>query len=365
MRTGYTLPSTISGAVLCLVLCMFLCVVSCGGRVSNVPEESARPVGTPVVIEAPLGLPPVPIPANNPPTAETIELGKRLYFSNVLSVDSSLSCASCHDPKMGFADGRAVSIGVHGKKGSRNAPTILNAVYGKQLFWDGRADGLEEQVSGPMLNSLEMGHTEEGIVRACREDKELRELFVKAFGPGVPTMEKVTMAIASFERTLVSGNSPVDRFLFAGDRTALSSAAQRGLEVFRNPAKGNCAVCHSIQRDFALFTDNQFHNLGTGLDAEGELTDLGLYKTTHRDGDQGAFRTPSLRNVAQTAPYMHDGSLKTLKDVIDFYVGGGSSNPYLDPLIKPLTHLTKQERADLVAFLESLTGDLPGEKQAQ
>jgi cytochrome c peroxidase len=237
----------------------------------------------------------------------------------------------------------------------------VNAVYSTRLFWDGRAATLEQQVAGPMLNSLEMAHTVEGIIEGCMNDTEVRNLFEAAFGPGPPTLEKITMAIASYERTLVSGNSPVDRFLFAGQNDALSGSARRGLEVFRNPSKGNCAVCHTIQRDYALFTDNRFHNLGTGLNAEGEIVDLGLYQTTGREGDRGAFRTPSLRNVAATAPYMHNGSLKTLKDVVDFYVGGGSSNPHLDPLIKPLTHLTKDERADLVTFLESLTGDKPAE----
>jgi cytochrome c peroxidase len=304
-------------------------------------------------------LPELPIPADNPPTAMTIALGKKLYFSPILSVDKTLSCASCHDPRLGFADGRSVSVGVHGRSGKRNAPTVLNAAYNKLQFWDGRAANLEAQVSGPMLNSIEMGHSLEGVERNCAEDAEIRRMFEAAFGPGPPTMVGVMKAIASFERTLLSGNSPADRFLFGGDKGALSASAQRGLEVFRNPRKGNCTLCHTMQSRFALFTDNAFHNLGAGLDPRGEIPDLGRYLQTHREGDQGAFRTPSLRNVALTAPYMHDGSLKTLKEVVDFYVGGGSSNPFLDRQINPLTHLTGQERNDLTAFLEALTGELP------
>jgi cytochrome c peroxidase len=319
-----------------------LSLISCGGP--------SKPAGTPVEIASPLGLPEMAIPHDNPPTAETITLGSKLYFSTVLSVDRTLSCASCHDPELAFQDGQPVSTGVHKKKGSRNAPTILNAAFNKVQFWDGRADSLEAQVSGPMLNSLEMGHTLQGVERSVASDAELPPMFVKAFGPGPPTMEKITKAIASFERTLVSGNSPFDRYQYGVDKTALSASAQRGLEVFRNPAKGNCAVCHTIEDKYALFSDQEFHNLGVGLNAEGELTDLGHGK--------GEFRTAPLRNVARTAPYMHDGSLKTLKEVVDFYVGGGSSNPFLDKQIKPLTHLTKEERADLVAFLESLTGEI-------
>jgi cytochrome c peroxidase len=319
--------------------------------------SSSNPKGTPVAIPSPLGLPPLVIPADNPPTPETIALGKELYFSRVLSVDGTLSCASCHDPENGFADPRRVSAGVHGKVGTRNAPTILNAAFNKLQFWDGRADGLEAQVSGPMLNSLEMGHTLEGIERGVAASDHLRPMFQKAFGSGRPTMEKITKAIASFERTLLSGNSPFDRYQYAGDRNALGDSAKRGLAVFRDPEKGNCAVCHTIEAGYALFSDGKFHNLGVGLSPEGELTDLGRYEVTRQDKDKGAFRTPSLRNVAKTAPYMHDGSLKTLKEVIDFYVGGGSSNEFLDQQIKPLTHLTQQERADLAAFLESLSGE--------
>jgi cytochrome c peroxidase len=171
-------------------------------------------------------------------------------------------------------------------------------------------------------------------------------------------MDKVVKAIAGFERTLLSGNSPFDRYQYGGDKTALSAAATRGLAIFTDKTRGNCSTCHTIGERFALFTDGKFHNLGAGMNANGELADEGRYTHTGSDADRGAFRTPSLRNVAQTAPYMHDGSLKTLKDVINFYVGGGNSTPQLDREIKPLK-LSEQDRSDLVIFLEALTGDMP------
>ena len=337
-------------------------LLSCGGAnplaKTREPQASAlvRPIGKSISVNTPLGLLPVPVPLDNPLTAETIALGEKLFFSPALSVDGTLSCASCHNPLLAFADGRQISVGVHAKKGKRNSPTLLNAAYNPLQFWDGRSIDLEAQASGPMLNSIEMGHTLASLEQRCSEDPELRQMFVQAFGPGPVTMDGISKALASFERTLVSGNSPFDRFFYGKQNNALSASAQRGLAVFRDEKKGDCAECHTIQENFALFTDGEFHNLGVGLDPQGELTDLGRYTHSKREGDQGKFRTPTLRHVAQTAPYMHDGSLKTLKEVVDFYVAGGNSNDYLDKDMKPLT-LTAQERADLVAFLESLTGD--------
>ncbi|MBY0374363.1 MAG: c-type cytochrome [Bryobacteraceae bacterium] len=319
---------------------------SCGG----VPKGpvSTRALGDAIQIEAPLGLPPVPVPDGNPPTAATIALGEKLYFSKRLSSDGTVACATCHDPERGFADGSRVSTGVAGRKGKRNAPTVLNAAYRVPLFWDGRAKSLEEQAAGPIQNELEMNQKASELEARLTADAEFRALFERAYGSPEATMERITAAIASYERTVVSGGSAFDRYLYGGDRIAMSESAVRGLEVFRNPEKGNCAKCHTIGREYALFTDNQFHNVGAGMNAEGELTDLGKEK--------GMFRTPTLRDVARTAPYMHDGSLKTLKEVVDFYVGGGNANPNLDKEIRPLTHLTRQERTDLVAFLESLNG---------
>ncbi|MEZ5398162.1 MAG: cytochrome c peroxidase [Bryobacteraceae bacterium] len=323
------------------------------------PETPAMPVGTVMEIKAPLGLPPVPLPADNPPTADTIALGRKLYYDGKLSVDGTVSCAFCHNPKFGFSDGQKTSLGVKAQRGGRNAPTVWNSAYSTTQFWDGRAPSLEEQAGGPMQNPIEMAHTPDGVIAAVNANPEYKPLFEKAYGPGPATFQKVRYAIASFERTVLTGNSPFDKYMWGGDKKAMSASAIRGLDVFRDPKKGNCAVCHTIEKDHALFTDNKFHNLGEGVDSKGELKDLGRYEVTKIEADKGAFKTPTLRNIAESGPYMHDGSLKTLKDVVDFYVGGGNSNPWRDKEIKSLDHLSKQERADLVAFMESLTGETP------
>lgn len=323
------------------------------------PHRPPVPIGVHVEIVAPLGLPPVPIPADNPPTAGTIALGRRLYYDPALSVDRTVSCATCHNPKFGFTDGEPVSDGVRKQKGTRNAPTVLNAAYSPLQFLDGRAPSLEKQAEGPVQNPVEMAYTLEGVEKRLTADPSYRAAFEKAFGPGPITYEMVEKAIASFERTVISGDSPFDRYYFGGDKKALSESAKRGFEVFRDPKKGNCTACHAIGEKYALFTDNKFHNIGVGANPSGELADLGLYMVTKNDADRGAFRTPSLRNIALTAPYFHDGSRKTLKDAIDYYIGGGNSNPHLDKEIHVLDFLTGQERADLLAFLESLTGRVP------
>jgi len=329
-------------------------LVACGQKV----QEQAKPIGTPVSIQSPLGLPPVPIPENNPPTEDTIALGRMLYYDSHLSATDTISCANCHNPTLYFTDGRPVSQGVNGKKGTRNAPTVLNAAFNPVQFWDGRATSLEDQAGGPIQNPVEMDMPHNQMEAKMGKITNYQGAFNKAFGKGPITLQKVEMAVASFERTLLSGNSPFDRYQYGGDKNALSPSAIRGLALFKDKNKGNCVTCHTIEEKFALFSDGKFHNLGTGLDDEGNLKDQGRYNETHLDADRGAFRTPTLRNVAKTAPYMHDGSEKTLKDVVDFYVGGGSSNPHLDKEIKELK-LDGTERADLVAFLESLTGDLP------
>ena len=323
------------------------------------PAPTVRPVAAVIEIKAPLGLPPVPVPADNPPTAETIALGRRLYYDPILSVDNTVSCASCHGPDKGFAHGKNVSDGVQGKLGDRNSPTVLNAAYYKVQFWDGRAPSLEKQAEGPVQNPVEMAHTLAGVEQKLMADPTYREQFRQAWGTHQITYEMVGKSIASFERTVISGNSPFDRFSYGGDKKALSPAAQRGLKLFLDPKKGNCNACHTIGEEYALFTDNKFHNIGIGADTKGNLADLGRYKETKMEGDQGAFKTPSLRNVALTAPYMHDGSLVTLKDVMDYYVGGGNTNPYLDKEMRTLDFLTFDERRDILAFLESLTGEMP------
>lgn len=322
----------------------------------------ARPIGKPVELASPLGLPPIPVPGDNPATAETIELGRRLYYDTRLSVDGTISCASCHNPDFGFSDGASVSEGVNGQKGGRNAPTVFNTAFYTSQFWDGRSPSLEDQAAGPVQNPIEMAHTLDEVEKILAADSSYRTLFDKAFGPRPIRYEMVGKAIAAFERTIVSGNSPFDRYFYRGDEIALSEAARRGLEIFRNPEKGNCTACHVL----GLFTDNLFHNIGVGVQDDGELTDLGRFNVTGKASDRGAFKTPSLRNIALTGPYMHDGSLETLSEVIDFYVGGGNSNPHLSPQLKVLSPLTETgeenwSRADLEAFLETLTGELPAE----
>lgn len=351
----------------CVLVCLAAVAaifIACSQKPAPVTQAvAAKPVGTPIPIVAPLGLPAVPIPADNPPTAETVSLGRRLYYDTALSVDNTISCASCHDPKFGFGDGKQFSVGVRKQLGNRNSPTVINAAYYTTQFWDGRAGTLEQQAEGPVANPVEMAHTLKGVEQRLMADPTYRAEFKNAFGADVITYEMVGKAIASFERTVVSGNSPFDRYMYGGEKKALSASAKRGLEVFRNPKRGNCAVCHTIEEKFALFTDNKFHNLGVGvklaINGETELTDLGRFKVTNVEADKGAFRTPSIRNIALTAPYMHDGSHKNLKEVLDFYVGGGNSNPHRDKEIRPLDFLTGQEQADLIEFMKSLTGEMP------
>jgi cytochrome c peroxidase len=318
------------------------------------------PIGAIVHIDAPLGLPPVPIPPGNPETEETIALGRRLFYDKKLSRDNTVACATCHDPQTGFTDGKPHSVGVGGKFGVRNAPTVVNAAYMPLLFWDGRSPSLEAQSAMPIANPIEMGQGHDILVSHLNADPEYKAAFQRAFGPGPATLGKVEKAIASFERTLISGNSPFDRYEYGGDKKAMSPAAIRGLQVFLNPQEGNCAACHTIGPKYALFTDGKFHNTGAGVDGEGNLLDVGRFAETKLEADKGAFKTPTLRNVALSAPYMHDGSLKTLKDVVDFYAGGGNSNPEQDPQMKKIS-LTGPERADLVAFLESLNGQMPAD----
>ncbi len=318
----------------------------------------AVPAGVAIEIAAPLGLPAVPFPPDNTPTAETVALGRRLYYDTAFSVDHTVSCATCHHPDAAFADPKPVSVGVQGKTGTRNSPTVFNSAYYVVQFWDGRAPSLEKQAEGPVENPVEMAHTLRGVEERLAQDASYVAAFERAFGPGPITYEKVEKAIATFERTVVSGNSPFDRWHFGGEKQAVPAAVRRGFEVFRDPQKGNCAVCHTVEEKHALFTDNKFHNIGVGV-RDGMPTDMGRWEVTKVESDRGAFKTPSLRNIALTAPYMHDGSLKTLKDVIDFYLGGGNSNPHLDKEIRALGFLSGRERADLLAFLESLTGEMP------
>lgn len=317
------------------------------------------------------------VPPENPVTPEKIALGRKLFFDKRLSRDATVSCATCHDPKHGFSDGKKVSEGVGGKKGARNAPTVLNAVFNEFQFWDGRAGSLEEQSKGPMTNPVEMAAvSHDAVVATLKAQPGYPEEFRKAFGREI-TIDDVAAAIASFERTAVSGDSAFDRFV-AGEKTALSESAQRGWGLWNGKAR--CNTCHPFGDATPNFSDNKFHNIGVaakGRDFAGlarqaasssdpqqlafhpDFTELGRYVVTKQPKDIGAFKTPGLRDVALNAPYMHDGSEKTLLDVVVFYDKGGEPNPYLDGGIVALK-LTEQERLDLVGFMESLTGQGAG-----
>jgi cytochrome c peroxidase len=340
---------------------LFLALTSCfpGRAQSTAGNSPVMPVGKPVQIKPPLGLPPVPIPADNPPTEETIALGRRLYYDPSLSVDGTISCASCHTPEFAFSDNEPTSQGVGKQHGTRHAPTVINSAYGTLQFWDGRAASLEEQAKGPMANPVEMAHTLDGVVQRLQADANYPALFKKAWGTDQITIDMVAKSIASFERTVLAGDSPFDRFFFDHDSRALSPEAQRGLHIFVDPRKGNCAVCHPIDQGYALFTDNKFHNLGVGADARGNLQDLGRSVVTKKEEDTGCFKTPTLRNLANRGPYMHDGSLPTLKAVFAHYIIGGVWNPHLDREMRALDRLTADEREDLLQFLDSLNGKLP------
>jgi cytochrome c peroxidase len=295
----------------------------------------------------PLGLYRVTAPAANPTSPDKVELGRLLYFDPRLSADGTVSCATCHAPAQAFADPRPVSIGVRGGRGTRNSPTVINAAYLDFQFWDGRARSLEQQAAGPITNPVEMANTAANAERTLSAIAGYAPLFTRAFGsPGI-TMDRITQAIAAFERTVLSGNSAYDRYK-AGDERALTDAQLRGLGVFVK--KGQCSQCHTDP----LFTDGQFHNIGVGM--ESAAPDPGRYTVTKNAADRGAFRTPPLREVARTAPYMHDGSMRTLAEVVDFYDRGGTPNPQLDPKMTPLG-LTAQDKRDLIAFLEGLSGE--------
>ncbi len=300
--------------------------------------------------ELPLGLDAdyMQIPEDNPITPEKAELGKLLYFDKRLSRGGTVSCATCHDPNKGFTDQIPASIGIDEQVGTINAPTVLNSAYMFFQFWDGRAATLEEQAKGPIENPIEMGFTHEEAVAAITAIEGYKLYFKKAFGDEDITIDRIAKAIATFERTVLSGNSAWDRHTQLKDEAALSESAKRGLELFEGKAR--CTQCHV---GFTL-TDSLFHNLGVGMDAEDP--DLGRFKVTGNEADKGAWKTPTLRDIQRTAPYMHDGSIETLEEVIELYDEGGEANPWLDPKMQPL-NLTEQEEADLLAFMLSLEGD--------
>ncbi len=298
-------------------------------------------------IRVPLGLLPIQWPQDNPYTKEKASLGKLLYFDKRLSMDGTVSCAMCHHPKFAFADGLAVSKGIKGQIGGRSAPTVFNRAYSLAQFWDGRAATLEEQAKGPMINPIEMGNTHEALVKNLTNVPGYRTLFKSVFGTDELTIDHVAKAIATYERTVLSGNSPYDRWK-AGNKKAMTADQVRGKDIFFG--KGRCDACH----EGINFTSNSFHNIGVGTDKA--HPDEGRFIVTKNLADWGAFKTPTLREVARTGPYMHDGGMKTLEEVVDFYDKGGLPNKNLDKTIRKLD-LTTQEKQDLVAFLKALNGE--------
>lgn len=354
-------------------------------RVQQGPVPEANPLSRPKPlgqVGLPIDLTRQVIPPDNPQTLDKIALGEKLFFDGRLSADGRVACSTCHDPARAFTDGKPVSIGIEGHAGQRNAPTILNALYNKSQFWDGRVETLEEQAALPIVNPNEMGQPSlDAAVGKIVEDAEYRQAFQQAFGRE-PNGADLVRAIASYERTQISFDSPFDHFI-AGEKNAIDDSARRGWELFNK--KGRCNKCHALdekQRDVTTFTDHEFHNIGIGMrrhdvvslarQAEqfigsghletvdraainAEMSALGRFLITEKEADIAAFKTPNIRNVLVTAPYFHDGSQETLWDVIDHYnKGDGSDNPYLDEDIQPLA-LMEQEIDDLVAFLASLT----------
>ncbi len=334
-----------------------------------------------------LGLPDLPVPADNPQTQAKIELGRLLFNDARLSGDGTISCASCHQPEKAFTDGLPVAEGINGQKGTRNAPTVVNSVFYQTFFHDGRAASLEEQALGPFLNPIEHGlKDKKNLAEIVKQDKKYLEKFAEVFGISKDqiTAEHIAKAIASFERTVINGNSLFDQYFYGRKREVLSESAARGSRIFRR--KGNCSNCHEMNWKNAFFSDNNFYNIGvgskklnpvlddflrkirSGVDPEKvnltaqQRSELGRFNVTKIIADIGKFKTPSLRNVALTGPYMHDGSIASLEEVIDYYDKGGDDNQFKDSAIFPLK-LTDQEKKDLVAFLRSLTSSSYLKKQ--
>jgi cytochrome c peroxidase len=295
----------------------------------------------------PPGLPPVPWPEDNPYSPARAELGRILFFDGRLSANGIVACAFCHEPEHAFAGGTRLSRGVNGKLETRRTPTLINRAWGKSQFWDGRALTLEAQIIVPLTNPDEMGMTPEQVVQRISGIQGYQPLFAAAFGDNAVTFDRITKAVATFERTIVSGNSAYDRYR-AGDKSALTKQQKDGLEFFNK--KGECAECHSGPN----FTNEKFANLGIGM-AQVD-PDPGREAITKKRGDLGKFKTPTLRDLARRAPYMHDGSEKNLSEVLDVYAKGGLPNPHLDTRLTPF-YLDEETRQALLTFLDSLNGE--------
>lgn len=324
--------------------------------VAETPGTDRRPVGseqsvsqTPARLSIPVGLDLyMPIPEDNPLLTDRVDLGRRLFSDPILSRESTLTCATCHDPRRVFTDGRSLSVGVFGRKGVRHVPTLINRGYGQAFFWDGRAARLEDQVLQPIENPTELGLTVEEAIERLNGDRDYVSRFETAFAR-TPNAQDLARALASYVRTILSGDSPVDQY-FGGDSEALRPEAREGLRLFRG--KAHCTTCHLG----STFTDERFHNTGVAW-RNGEWLDAGRVAVTGNEADRGAFKTPTLRDVALTAPYMHDGSFTTLDEVVDFYDRGGNPNPNLDAELRQL-ELTTAEKQALLAFLRALSGSI-------
>jgi len=333
-----------------------------------------------------LGLPEMLHPADNQPTNDKVELGRKLFMDRRLSHNNTFSCAMCHVPEQGFAVNEiATAIGIEGRTNRRNAPTLLNVGFYKNFFHDGREFSLEDQVIGPLVTHNEMGNPSVGyVVNKIHTLSDYDGLFEKAFDGNGANLQRLNQAIAVYQRSLQSGNSKFDRWYYGKESSALNANEVNGFKIFTGKAK--CVTCHTFEQKSALFTDQKFHNLGVGWkrlnkvsdkntititvapgetyevdadhinkSAEAIQNDVGRFEVTEDPADRWLYRTPTLRNVAITGPYMHDGSLFTLEEVVDFYNKGGEENPLKDPLINPLG-LVEQEKKDLVSFLKALTG---------
>lgn len=376
------------GGFISIILLLSVGVAGC----NRSQEESLTPSSTiktntaVLVMQPPLGLPPLQVPPDNPITPAKIELGKKLFMDRRLSHNNTLSCAMCHVPEQGFTSNElGASVGMEGRSLRRNAPTIYNVAYIEQLFHDGREFSLENQVISPLTHPDEMANPSIGyVVEKIKIMPDYNGLFEDAFGGKGPSVQTVGQAIASYERSLLSANSRFDRWRYGGDGKAMTSEEIQGFKLFTG--KAHCFSCHTGDEKKALFTDNKFHNTGIGWsrtmngsktqyrvrlapgvyvdvdeksihsNSEPVQGDVGRYEVTLNPADRWAYRTPTLRNVALTAPYMHDGSIQTLEEVVEFYDKGGIDNTGKDPLLRPL-NLTPAEKSALVAFLRTLTGD--------
>ncbi len=372
----------------------FLLLSACEKADDGQDQAAVKPAETvaeATTIPGPFGLPPVPVPADNPMSPEKVALGELLFNDTRFSTTGAVSCSTCHDPAKAFTDSPLrVSEGINKLQGTRNAPTVVNAAYMKRQFWDGREPDLEGQSKGPFINPVEMGQpNHEPILAVIRDDAGYVPQFKNVFGVGPDeiTIDHVAKAIAAFERTVVAGNSPFDRWYFGGEEDAVSEEAKRGFQVY--VGQGRCVDCHTISQTYALFTDGKFHNLNVNFGriasavdelaaafeeerASGtlnidkmvltdvDISELGRFAVTGVLSDVGAFKTPTLRNVNETPPYMHDGSQRSLLDVVEFYNRGGRTsdddpvNPFQSGGIRPL-NLTERQKVDLVHFMQSLT----------